>query len=499
MTKTIQKFFSSMSSRYLNKQSSLIEFIYLNIVYFLLIYILLKSPMAYRGLFAVIQTFTLFFFAFRFGYLGLFVAAIYTVFDITQIIISILNNHHLLTLIIGLMTKIYGIASTALVAVLTNNRDLQQQKLQEMVITDEITGIYNLRHYQEVLRTFFEHGDGSLGLILIDLDNFKTFNDIHGRDSGDQALLGTATILKSVIAETDLIFRTGSDEFAVIIMNADVAAVEEKAHLLNEEFKRLKKSHFEEEYFHKLSLSMGLSQYPDMANNKDELLYQADMALYHAKNIGKDNIHFYQDVIEQIRKGISSDHQQLIGIFRALLSTIATKDKYTLGHSERVSAYAVMIGEALDLSPQELCILQYAGLLHDIGKIEIPKSILNKAGRLTDEEYNIIRQHPIYSENILEPLHNMGQLFDYVRHHHERIDGKGYPDGLKGDQISLGAKILCVADSYDAMVSERPYGKRKTCEEAIEELERCAGTQFDPYVVSVFIEVLKKELNQKLA
>lgn len=499
MTKIIHKFFATMSSRYLNKQSSIIEFIYLNIVYLLLLYILIKAPIAYKGLFSVIETFTLFFFAFRFGYLGLFVASVYTIFDISIIIFSIIKNPESLTFIAGLMTKIYGIASTTLVTVLTNNRDLQQQKLQELVITDEITGIHNLRHFQEVLKAFFEHGDGSLGLILIDLDNFKNFNDIHGRDCGDQALLGAATILKSVIDETDLIFRTGSDEFAVIIMNADVSAVEEKAHLLKEEFNRLKKSHFEDDYFHKLSLSMGLSQYPDMANNKDELLYQADMALYHAKNLGKDNINFYQDVIEQIRKGISSDHQQLIGIFRALLSTMATKDKYTLGHSERVSAYATMIGEAMNFKPQELCILQYAGLLHDIGKIEIPKSILNKASRLTDEEYNIIRQHPIYSENILEPLHNMGQLFDYVRHHHERVDGKGYPDGLKGDQISLGAKILCVADSYDAMVSERPYGKRKTREEAIDELERCAGTQFDPYVVSVFIEILRKELNQKLA
>jgi HD-GYP domain-containing protein (c-di-GMP phosphodiesterase class II) len=150
-----------------------------------------------------------------------------------------------------------------------------------------------------------------------------------------------------------------------------------------------------------------------------------------------------------------------------------------------------MIGEALNMSLKEISIIQYAGLLHDIGKIEMPKYILNKKEELTEEERNYLRQHPIYSENILEPLSGIELLTDYVRHHHERYDGKGYPDGLAGEEISLGARILCVADSFDAMVSERPYSKNMTMEQAFKELEKNAGTQFDPEIVKIFIKVMK--------
>lgn len=228
-----------------------------------------------------------------------------------------------------------------------------------------------------------------------------------------------------------------------------------------------------------------------MSRNKNELIYQADTALYHAKNLGKDKVHLYQDALMQIRKNISSDHQQLIGIFKGLLSTISAKDKYTHGHCERVSAYAVLIAEAMELSLKEISIIQYAGLLHDIGKVEMPKHILNKKEELNDEEMSYLRQHPVYSENILEPLGDMDKLTDYVRHHHEKFDGTGYPDGLKGEEISLGARILCVADSFDAMVSDRPYSKSMTMEQAFSELEKNAGTQFDPEIVKVFIKAMK--------
>lgn len=175
-----------------------------------------------------------------------------------------------------------------------------------------------------------------------------------------------------------------------------------------------------------------------------------------------------------------------------MLSTISIKDKYTLGHCERVSSYAVKIGKELNLGIKDIMSLQYAGLLHDIGKVEIPKSILNKNSPLTADECEIIKKHPVYSANILEPLDGMDQLIDFVIHHHERYDGKGYPHGLSGEEISLGARILCVADSFDAMLSERPYSKASMMNEAFVELEQCAGTQFDPIVVRAFISSMKK-------
>ena len=181
-------------------------------------------------------------------------------------------------------------------------------------------------------------------------------------------------------------------------------------------------------------------------------------------------------------------------MFKTLLSTISAKDTYTLGHSERVSTYAVMLGEALNLSLNEISILQYAGLLHDIGKIEIPKDVLNKAGSLTCEEFELVKMHPVYSANILESLADIDQLVDFVKHHHEKYNGTGYPSGLYGNQISLGARILCIADSYDAMISERPYCGAKSTDEALEELQKCAGEQFDPELVEVFSSIMKAKV-----
>jgi HD-GYP domain-containing protein (c-di-GMP phosphodiesterase class II) len=148
----------------------------------------------------------------------------------------------------------------------------------------------------------------------------------------------------------------------------------------------------------------------------------------------------------------------------------------------------------MGLSLKDVTILQYSGLLHDIGKIEIPKTILNKTGELTDEEYECIQMHPVFSANILEPLEEMSQLIEHVKHHHERFDGKGYPNGLRGNEISLGARILCVADSFDAMLSERPYSKSMATIEAINELEKCSGTHFDPEIIKVFTRIMRLRL-----
>jgi diguanylate cyclase (GGDEF)-like protein len=271
---------------------------------------------------------------------------------------------------------------------------------------------------------------------MVDIDNFKMFNDIYGHDCGDDILKLTAQTLRNNLKENEILFRFGGDEFAIILKDSNKNKMEQAANRIKKDFQENKNIKSKCNIFSKVTLSMGLSGYPDLSRNKDELIYQADMALYHAKNLTKDSVHFYQDVILQIRKNISSDNQQLIGIFKGLLGTISAKDKYTHGHCERVSQYAVLIGEAMGLSLKDITILQYSGLLHDIGKIEIPKTILNKSGALTDEEYENIQMHPVFSANILEPLEEMSQLIEHVRHHHERYDGKGYPDGLRGSDIT---------------------------------------------------------------
>lgn len=477
------------------------EFVSFIILYIVTTFFLFYIPQEYRGITAAIQSFITYALAFRFGFLGWIVASLFIGNEL-RIISSLYMITHDSEFIVALFSKAFTVMSMTFTAIIGTKQTAQKEILHKLSITDELTGLYNQRYFHSILQTCFEQAKrngGSLGLILMDIDDFKMINDTYGHIYGDSVLKKAGEIFNTLAEEGQFVCRYGGDEFAVVIPNATISAIEKKAEHLKQGFNDLGTNFFLKELRDTISLSIGISEYPSLSSNIEELFSQADTALYHAKNLGKDKIHFYQDIMKQLRKGISSDHQQLIGAFKALLSTISAKDKYTLGHSERVSVYAVKIGKALGLPFQEICTLQYAGLLHDIGKIEIPKSILNKAGSLTDEEFALIRMHPIYGENILEPLNELGQLLLYVRHHHERFDGKGYPDGLAGKKISLGARILCVADSFDAMLSERPYCPRKTTKQALDELKRCSGSQFDPLVVRAFTSVVKLEQTQNQA
>lgn len=186
-----------------------------------------------------------------------------------------------------------------------------------------------------------------------------------------------------------------------------------------------------------------------------------------------------------------------VGTIRSLAETIDAKDTYTRGHSERVSLYAEAIARGLGLQGAELQTIRYAGYLHDVGKIGIPDAILSKPGKLTIDEFNIIKKHPVLSEKILTPVNFPFPVQSIVRHHHERYDGKGYPDGLGGEENPLGARILFVADAYEAMTSDRPYRKALSTQMALDELERNTGTQFDPRVVEVFARIIRSESSTK--
>jgi response regulator RpfG family c-di-GMP phosphodiesterase len=181
--------------------------------------------------------------------------------------------------------------------------------------------------------------------------------------------------------------------------------------------------------------------------------------------------------------------QLFVAMLKTLANTLEARDQYTHGHSERVAARAVEVGRHLGLPDAELSQLELAGLLHDIGKIGAREEVLHKPGRLTPEEYEHVQAHCEIGERILRPVEEFSPLLDYVRHHHERVDGTGYPDGLPGHQLSVGAKALAVCDAYDAMTSERPYRAPYSHEHACEELRRCSGTQFDPEVTDAFLAV----------
>ncbi len=192
----------------------------------------------------------------------------------------------------------------------------------------------------------------------------------------------------------------------------------------------------------------------------------------------------------------ASLYEGMRGIFMsatlALANAVDAKDPYTRGHSERVLNYSEQLARAMNLPPQDVESVKMAAVLHDIGKIAIPDKILHKPGRLTLEELDVVRTHPARGEAILAPLEELRPLRPGIRHHHERFDGKGYPDQLAGKAIPLHARIICVADAFDAMTSKRYYHKAKSLEEGLEEIARCSGTQFDPELAEYFIKALSK-------
>ncbi len=217
------------------------------------------------------------------------------------------------------------------------------------------------------------------------------------------------------------------------------------------------------------------------------------------KNFDKEDLDIVTILAQQAAAAVSnatllnSLQETYLGIVRALAIALDARDPYTRGHSEQVARYALLLANELGLSEQEKRDLELAAYLHDLGKIGIRDEILLKPAKLTPEEMKVIREHPSIGASILSPLTFWGNIVPTVRYHHEHYDGGGYPEGLKNDRIPLGARILALADAFDAITSDRPYRNRKSIEEAIEELKRCAGTQFDPQLVEKFIQALKKQ------
>jgi len=495
----IKKYFKDLKKEYFDSKLQVIEFSICLILFIVAFLIKGQYSMEQKSLISQIQGFVAVYIAFRFGVIGMF--AYFWVFILDSIILLhnylYANNqsYNYYSSFTFLFLTVFGVT---LIGIISNKQNKYRKELKRLTITDELTGVFSKRYFYITLENELKNSSSanSLGLILVDVDNFTMYNDLYGHNCGDKILKNTAAILKNVIGEKEMLFKFEGDEFAILAKEKDVKTIEQFAQNIHDTFEELKDLYYDDYLAKKLTISLGVSIYPSVSANKEELIYHANTALYQAKNMGEDKVNLYQDVMMLVHKNVKSD-QQLLGVFKGLLSTINAKDKYTFGHCERVSAYAVMVGEAMSLEIEEIQTLMHAGLLHDIGKIELPKSILNKTACLSKEEIKSVSKHPINSAHILEPLSNTGNLIDYVIHHHERFDGKGYPDGLKGEEISIGARILCVADCFDAMVSERPYRRSMTIEEAIMELKKCSGTQFDPEIVKIFVSAMRKKMSVK--
>jgi len=391
--------------------------------------------------------------------------------------------------------RIVSIVLSGLIYILSKKQSKYVQKLKDNSYIDGVTETFNHRYFQERLDIEFSKSKrlkSILGIVMLDIDNFKKFNDTFGHKAGDVVLFDTARAIQSAIRAEDIICRYGGDEFVIILPNLKTDEISQITDRIRKNYEAYINQYQDAKNL-SISISLGYTTYPDIATIKDELLSQADTALYHAKQQGRNNIKIYKDVFNDIKQILNITESQLFTSLKTLLGTISAKDRYTLGHSERVMDYAVNIGIEKGLNEEDLKVLRIAALLHDIGKIEIPQQILNKKEKLTPEEFSLLQMHPVYSAEIISPLANLGKLYSIVLHHHERFDGNGYPDGIIGENIPLESRILSVVDSFDAMLSDRPYRRSLTYQEAISELQKHSGTQFDKDIVDIFLIVLDKQ------
>ena len=372
------------------------------------------------------------------------------------------------------------------------------EKLENMINIDGLTELYNHRYFCDSLAEKIKIGEkenSPVSMIFIDIDYFKNYNDMYGHQKGDYVLKKIGKIIKSSIGNEHIPARYGGEEFAIILPDTTEGMAVNIAESLR---KKIENTYFEGEENQpngKLTASMGVSVYPDKAGSDIELIKSADDALYRAKFFYKNRVEAYISILDEIKSNIDEEDIELVTSIKTLISVINAKDRYTYGHVERVVVYGRMLAESLGLNERDKNILIYGAYMHDIGKINISKDVLIKKMKLTDDEWEVLKQHPANGVEIIKSVKSLNMIIPLIISHHEKYDGTGYPNNLKGDEIPYLARVLTVIDSFDAMTSNRPYNKRKTYKEAIEELQRCSGTHFDPEIVKVFIKALKTNYN----
>jgi diguanylate cyclase (GGDEF)-like protein/putative nucleotidyltransferase with HDIG domain len=356
-----------------------------------------------------------------------------------------------------------------------------------LALTDPLTGLGNHRHFHERLQRELVEAEAAgtpLTLCLLDVDDFKRINDVFGHPEGDRLLAQLARRLR----QNGEAFRLGGDEFALLLPDSDPREALAVAGAIVDRIGAL-----ELDPVGPVTVSAGIASFPEQARDRDELIRLADSALYWAKEHGRNRVHVYRpDVVElaELRRlAHGSDRAARYRAAASLARSVDLRDTYTGSHSSRVAELAARIAERVGLDERHIELTRLAGSLHDLGKLAIPEEILRKPGALSDPERLVIERHPQIGFRMLESL-GVDPVAEWVLHHHERWDGTGYPDRLSGRRIPLGARILFVADAYDAMTSDRVYRPRLSAEAALEELQRCAGTQFDPEIVEALADEL---------
>ena len=406
-------------------------------------------------------------------------------------------------------------------ALVTHNIELLE-KSDEYVNTDALTLLNNHRGFQEVLTNELARAQTNkqqLSIIMMDINNITKINRDLGHAKGDEVIKLVAEKVRQNVREGDVAGRYGGDEIAIVLPNTSSEQAKYVA-----EFLTYSLSCCFIDDIGPIKVSVGVATYPDCAEDKEKLLILAEQAMYISQAKGyKDGMsaiissadfNFWDDIAlksyaevvskrhsqlginfeEELLAKFNSDHdlsdKRTWEIATSLAGAIDAKDPYTKGHSTTVSKFATALAIAINLPEKEVERITLGALLHDVGKIGIPETVLKKEGPLSDEEWQIMKQHPtIGVEKVLKPNPNLRDLIPIVKYHHERIDGKGYPENLANGDIPLAAKIVAIADTYHALVSDRPYRKGMNIEKALSILEEGAGTQWDESLVRTFVQI----------
>jgi len=396
-----------------------------------------------------------------------------------------------------------------------SNRTILQlnKKFSKLALKDPHTGLYNRRYLKETLEkelSLAKRHAQSLSVIMMDIDYFKAVNDVYGHTFGDLVLKQFSEVLKKAVRRYDTIFRFGGEEFVIVSPRTDRPT----SLILAKRLLKTIHAHSFGNKAHviKLKLSMSVASYPEdgLVIRGFDLVTLADQILNKVKEYGGNKVYSSEDlkkmeghlssedetdaVMDLLKKKVSRlaqrANQSLIEAIFALAKTTGLKDWYSDTFTKRTIHYAVDIAEMLKLPENEIEHIRKAAILHDLGKVGINEKILLKKSKLTTREFDTMKKHPQLSTDLIRPLYFLRSTIPLILYHHERWDGKGYPQGLKGNQIPIGARIIAIVDVYRSLTSNRPYRKAHSKSNAMKILKRESGTKFDPQVTAAFLKIL---------
>lgn len=363
---------------------------------------------------------------------------------------------------------------------------------------DGLTNLYNHRYFHEYLKDYFKKQDidkKPVSLIMMDLDGFKAYNDIFGHQQGDQVLRTVARLIKQNIKKGQIACRYGGEEFGLILTDVTKEQAAEFASHLKEIVDSYVFEGQDHLPRHNLTISAGVSQSMGKDDTPVALIDRTDAALYRAKFLRSNRVEMFASIFDEFSHNHGEDGQLLNALqpIKTLITVINSRDRYTYSHVERVVLFCEKVADYMKMDYETKKKLICAAYLHDLGKINVPKELLITDEKLTVEQWEELKKHPKDSAEIIAHIPELKNLVPIVLSHHERYDGNGYPNGMKGEEIPYLARLLTLADSFDAMTHRRPYKPTKTVEQAYQEIRTHSGTQFDPQLTETFIAAMESD------